>query len=165
MPVATAEFVAGMRRLAAGVSIVTARWQGVRAGLTATSICSLSAEPPRLLACVHREADAHAVITGSGSFAVNLLTVAHQALADHFGGRSGAFGPERFTQGTWLDGATGAPLLADAAVSFDCRLAEALAAGTHSIFIGEIETVRLGSDLTPLVYEDRAYRRLVPLEG
>ena len=73
MPVATADFIAGMRRLAAGVTIVTASQGELRAGLTATSVCSLTAEPPRLLACVHREADAHDMILASGRFAVNVL--------------------------------------------------------------------------------------------
>jgi flavin reductase (DIM6/NTAB) family NADH-FMN oxidoreductase RutF len=44
-----------MRRLAGGVTIVTARLGEIRAGLTATSVCSLTAEPPRLLrACTAR---------------------------------------------------------------------------------------------------------------
>ena len=66
MPVATADFIAGMRRLAAGVTIVTANQGELRAGLTATSVCSLTAKPPRLLACVHRDADAHDMILDSG---------------------------------------------------------------------------------------------------
>ena len=74
MPVPTDDYIAGMRRLAAGVTIVTARLGEVRAGLTATSVCSLTADPPGLLACVHREADAHALILESGRFAVNVLT-------------------------------------------------------------------------------------------
>ena len=61
--VPTADYTAGMRRLAGGVTIVTTRLGEARAGLTATSVCSLTAEPPRLLACVHREADAHGLIS------------------------------------------------------------------------------------------------------
>ena len=115
LPVPTADFIAGMRRLAAGVTIVTARLDEVRAGLTATAVCSLTAEPPRLLACVHREADAHGLILDSRLFAVNLLTPAHQALSDHFGGRDESHGPTRFSVGAWAVGATGVPILTDAA--------------------------------------------------
>lgn len=163
MPVPTSDFLAGMRRLAAGVSIVTTRTGRLRAGLTATAVCSLSAEPPRLIACVNRHADAHDLILESGIFAVNLLTVAHQALADHFGGRTDTFGPDRFVQAAWTVGRTGAPLLADAAASFDCRLVEAVPAGTHSILIGEVEAVGFGSEAPRLVYENHGYGRLVPL--
>jgi flavin reductase len=58
-----------MRRLAGGVTIVTTRLGEDLAGLTATSVCSLTAEPPRLLACVHREADAHDLTLESRVFA------------------------------------------------------------------------------------------------
>jgi flavin reductase (DIM6/NTAB) family NADH-FMN oxidoreductase RutF len=160
LPVPTADYIAGMRRLAAGVTIVTARQDENRAGLTATSVCSLTAEPPRLLACVHRDADAHGVILASRLFAVNLLTPAHQALADHFGGRDDSHGPARFSLGAWRPGATGLPVLADAAAVFECRLVETVAASSHSILIGEVVALRHEADAAALVYHDRTYHRL-----
>jgi flavin reductase (DIM6/NTAB) family NADH-FMN oxidoreductase RutF len=166
LPVPTAEYLAGMRRLAAGVTIVTTRAGDVPAGLTATSVCSLTAEPPRLLACINREVDAHELIARSGVFAVNLLTPAHRELADLFGGRGETAGPDRFALGRWTTGRTGAPLLADAAATFECRLVEAIDAGTHSIFIGEVEAVTLpGDDAPPLAYHHRGYATLLPLEA
>jgi flavin reductase (DIM6/NTAB) family NADH-FMN oxidoreductase RutF len=164
LPVPTAEYLAGMRRLAAGVSIVTTRVGDQPAGLTATAVCSLNAEPPRLLACVHRELDAHDAISGSGFFAVNVLGVHHRHLAERFGGWLDIFGSDRFTEGRWVAGATGAPLLADAPVSFDCRLVEPIAAGSHAIFIGEVEMVRLGGDEAVLIYHDRRFAGLTYLE-
>jgi flavin reductase (DIM6/NTAB) family NADH-FMN oxidoreductase RutF len=107
-----------MRRLAGGVTIVTTRLGEVRAGLTAAAVCSLTAEPPRLLACVHREADAHDLILESRVFAVNVLAPVHRELADHFGGRDDSHGPARFALGRWRSGAGGVPILADAAASF-----------------------------------------------
>ncbi len=160
MPVPSADFIVGMRRLAAGVTIVTARSGAVRAGLTATSVCSLTAEPPRLLACVHREADAHGLILASGRFAVNVLAPEHEELADHFGGRDDSHGPARFTVGAWADGLAGVPILTDAAAVFECSLAERVAASTHSILIGEVVALRHEPDGAALVYHDRAYHRL-----
>ena len=69
-----ARFTAGMRHLAAGVTLVTTAGGGSRAGLTATAVCSVSAEPPQLLACVNREADAHRLLLATGHLAVNLLS-------------------------------------------------------------------------------------------
>lgn len=160
MPVPTADFIAGMRRLAGGVTIVTARLGDVRAGLTATSVCSLTAEPPRLLACVHRDADAHDLIIASGYFALNVLTRSQQGLADHFGGRDTSHGPSRFAEGHWVAGETGVPLLVGAAASFECRLTETLAASTHTIFIGEVEALQTVEGASGLVYHDRTYHRL-----
>ena len=160
MPVATADYLAGMRRLAAGVAIVTTRHGDVRAGLTATSVCSLTAEPPRLIACVHHRADAHDLILAAGAFAVNLLRPEHGKLADHFGGRDGSRGPARFGLGSWAGGATGMPVLEDAAAVFECRLIDAVAASTHSIFIGEVIAVRHDLRAAALIYLDRTYHRI-----
>ena len=165
MPVPTAAYIAGMRRLAAGVSIVTASGGGLRAGLTATSVCSLTAEPPTLLACVHGEADAHALILTSGRFAVNLLKPEHQDLSDHFGGRDDSHGPERFSLGAWIEGVTGLPVLADAAAVFECRLIERVTASTHSILIGEVVALRDEAGAAALVYHDRAYHHLAGSAG
>ena len=38
-----------MRKLAATVTVVTVQGAGGRNGLTATAVCSVSAEPPQLL--------------------------------------------------------------------------------------------------------------------
>jgi flavin reductase (DIM6/NTAB) family NADH-FMN oxidoreductase RutF len=35
-----------------------------------------------------------------------------------------------------------------------------VAAGTHTIFVGEVESVRLEGDAEALVYHDRDYHRL-----
>jgi flavin reductase (DIM6/NTAB) family NADH-FMN oxidoreductase RutF len=160
LPVATADYLAGMRRLAAGVAIVTTQHGEVRAGLTATSVCSLNAEPPRLLACVHHRADAHDLILASRAFAVNLLGPGQRSLAEHFGGRGNSRGPARFGLGRWAAGATGVPVLSDAAAVLECRLVEAIPAGTHSILIGEVEVVRDDKQAGALVHHDRGYYRL-----
>ena len=114
MPVATADFLAGMRRLAGGVTIVTARLGDLRAGLTATSVCSLTAEPPQLLACVHRDADAHGLILESGYFAVNVLTGSSRIWPTISVAATGAMARRVSSAGHWVDGATGVPVLVDA---------------------------------------------------
>jgi flavin reductase (DIM6/NTAB) family NADH-FMN oxidoreductase RutF len=160
LSVPVADYIAGMRRLASGVTIVTTSANGIRAGLTVTSVCSLTATPPRLLACIHREADAHGLILASGRFAVNLLKPEHQGLSDHFGGCDDSYGPCRFTIGGWTEGVTGAPFLPDAAAVFECRLVEQVAASTHTILIGEVVALRQDPDAAALVYLDRTYHRL-----
>lgn len=42
------EFRRGMRQLAAAVSVITTEHGGQRAGMTATSVTSLTAEPPQI---------------------------------------------------------------------------------------------------------------------
>lgn len=55
-----------MRRLGAACTVIASMKDGVRVGLTATAVCSVSAAPPRLLVCVNQKVRAHAV-TEEGS--------------------------------------------------------------------------------------------------
>lgn len=157
MPVSPDLFVAGMRLHAAGVTLVTTVHRGRRSGLTATSVCSVSAEPPQLLVCVNRAAEANAPIRESGRFCVNVLAAGQQALADRFAGRLGHVGAARFEGSGWTRLATGAPVLEGCRAAFDCTLVAALEAGTHTIFVGLVEAVATRPELAPLVYHEGEY--------
>jgi flavin reductase (DIM6/NTAB) family NADH-FMN oxidoreductase RutF len=159
----TPRFVAGMRQLAAGVTIVTTALDGARAGLTATAVCSVSAEPPQLLACVNREAEAHSLLLASGRLAINLLSAGQRGLADRFSGRTGVNGEARFGAGRWTTLVSGAPILEDAPASFDCEIVTVQEAGTHTIFIARVLAVAVRPGLPPIVYADGAYGRIEPL--
>ena len=150
-----ADFREGMRQLAAGVTIVTTAVGDARNGLTATAVCSLSAEPPMLLACVNREAGAHAPTLQSRVFCVNVLGAKHLDLAAQFASSSRI--PERFTIGDWGTLATGAPVLMDALASFDCLLGQTLKAETHTVLTGRVQAVRVDPAQEPLLYSRGAF--------
>jgi flavin reductase (NADH)/flavin reductase len=153
----SASFRAGMRQLAGGVCIITSLSAARgRAGLTATAVCSVSAEPPVLLICVHRDNRSHDVIRDAGVFAVNVLDIADQALAHRFAGS--VAGDERFHGARWTRLLTGAPVLESALASFDCRIGQTLDAGTHRVLLGEVQAVRLGpAGGRPLLYAHGSY--------
>jgi flavin reductase (DIM6/NTAB) family NADH-FMN oxidoreductase RutF len=156
-------FLAGMRQLAAGVTIVTTAQGAARAGLTATAVCSVSAEPPQLLACINRRSETHRVIEQSGVFAINVLAREQHRLAKIFAGATDVYGDNRFEQAGWTALATGAPVLSSCLANFDCRVVESVAAATHSIFIGQVEAIALEPDLDPLVYVEGDYGLIAPL--
>jgi flavin reductase (DIM6/NTAB) family NADH-FMN oxidoreductase RutF len=153
-------FRQGMRRLAAGVTIVTTLCDGERSGLTATAVASLSIDPPQVLVCVHRDAGAHDLIDRGARLCINVLSHAHQKLAARFAGQDGVFGAERFKVGRWITLKTGAPVLTDALASFDCIVTERIQASTHTIFIGHVVAVRSRPKARPLVYASGTYARL-----
>ena len=157
MTVPPEHFINAMRQLAAGVSLITTSDGITRRGLTATAVCSVSAQPPHLLVCVNRSADAYALLRQTGVFAVNLLSIEQRALADRFAGRDGTAGEARFAVGRWATLVTGAPVLDDSLASFDCRTAHHVEAGTHGILVGAVEAVTLGSGATPMLYHDGDY--------
>nr|WP_249817106.1 MULTISPECIES: flavin reductase family protein [unclassified Bradyrhizobium] len=142
-----------MRQCAGAVALVTVGAQhGKRTGLTVTSACSLSDNPPSLIVCVNRSASAHGRIREEGAFAINFLHEDHALLALTFSGQKGVNGDDRFAFGQWTRGKTGAPVLTDAVAAFDCVLAQEFETKTHSIFIGEVRGVSHADGAKPLVY-------------
>jgi flavin reductase (NADH)/flavin reductase len=78
-------FRTGMRHLAAGVCVITTSAHGGgRFGLTATAVCSVSADPPTLLVCLNNSTTTCKEILESGRFAVNVLAGHDQEIAQVF---------------------------------------------------------------------------------
>ena len=154
----TGAFKKGMRHLAASVCLITTRHGAERGGLTATAVCSVSAEPPQLLVCVNRDASAHPLIVASRIFAVNVLAPCHRPIAERFAGMDGVEGDARFVDlGDWRTLQTGAPVLHGCPVTFDCKVVNTTVAGTHTIVIGEILDVALDAANLPLLYAQGAF--------
>lgn len=152
MAVDAAEFRRCMRDVAGAVAVITCGQDGMRTGLTATAVCSLTDQPPMLLACVNSTASAHAVIRETGRFAVNILSDAHLPVANRFAGRDGSKGETRFADARWVRLEDGAPVLAEAMASFDCLLEAEHCHGSHSIFVGRVQAVAASGDGRPLLY-------------
>ncbi|MGU3492779.1 flavin reductase family protein [Xanthobacteraceae bacterium A53D] len=154
-------FRAGMRKLAGAVSVVTLGSGDARTGLTATSVTSLSVDPPTLIVCVNRNASARALLLEERRFAVNVLRPHHAPLADRFAGRTGAQGAARFIGTDWTRLETGAPVLADALAVFDCELEEAIERHSHIIVLGRVAAARITENADPLLYWAGTYRTLL----
>ncbi|GAB2180906.1 flavin reductase family protein [Denitratisoma sp. agr-D3] len=154
-------FKTGMRQLTAAVTLVTTQTaDGNRSGLTATAVCSVSAEPPILLVCVNRASGSYAAIREAGRFAVNVLAAEDIDLSNRFA--SAVSGDERFHHGEWDSLASGAPTLVNALANFDCTLLEVKDMGSHGVFFGQVEALRIrpGDDPVPLLYGEGNYGTL-----
>jgi cob(II)yrinic acid a,c-diamide reductase len=137
--------------------LVTTQHAGIRRGVTVTAACSVSDNPATVLVCLNSTNSKNDVFEKSGNFALNSLGLQHRTLADGFAGFGDLDVDQRFLLGKWLVLETGAPVLADAMVSFDCRLIEIKSMSTHMILFGEVKAVRIGSAIQPLVYLNRQY--------
>ncbi len=149
-----------MRRTASGVAILTTDGAAGRAGLTVSTLCSLSMEPPSVVACVHRDNRALETMMTNGAFVANVLADDQENVAKAFAGMIPEFRKDRFACGLWQQLATGAPALHGALAAFDCKTASTFDFGTHRIIIGEVVDVVSG-DGHPLLFTDRNFRRLL----
>lgn len=149
------QFRAAMRRLAASVSIVVAQGDDGPVGMAATSITSLTIDPPAILVCVNRATSLHALLEPAAPLSISLLSRDQKEVSAAFGGA--LRGSERFRVGTWKNGSNGLPQLGGAQANLDCVIDAMLAYATHSIVIARVLDVRLGGDVAPLIYQDGGY--------
>jgi flavin reductase (DIM6/NTAB) family NADH-FMN oxidoreductase RutF len=147
-----------MRLLAGAVNIITSAHGGRRYGMTATAVCSVSADPPTVLACINKLATTYGVVAKSKVFCVNVLRAEDSELSGTFSGATSGEG--RFKSRDWTRLATGAPVLIDSLVSFDCRVVKKVMHGTHGIFFGQVEQVLVGKQGKPLLYSEGQYAKL-----
>ena len=155
-----AAFREAMSRLGAAVHVITTAGPAGKAGTTATAACSVTDAPPTLLVCLNRRSQTNPAVLHNGVFCVNTLAHNGAEIADLFAGRTGIQGADRFASGEWSVLATGSPVLAAAAVALDCRVIEVRSVGSHNVFFGAVEMVRLGAGGPVLVYHERAYKHV-----
>lgn len=152
------EFKQALRRWASGVTIVTTKTSDDELlGMTVSAFSSVSAEPPLVLVCINKNSTSADAIIESGAFAVNILKAEQAELSGSFA--SSKAHEERFKETEWSEGVTGAPLLAGCTANLDCAVVQKAQAGSHWVFIGEVQAIR-SEDGEPLLYFDGGYRKI-----
>jgi flavin reductase len=151
-------FRKAMARLSAAVNIVTTDGAAGRHGITASAVCSVTDAPPMLLVCINRRSGLHMMFRQNGVLCVNVLGGRHQMLSQRFS--TPAEFATRFDHEAWRHLATGAPALADANASLDCRIHQVTDIGTHSVYFCEVVDVALADQADGLVYFNRSYHVL-----
>lgn len=148
-------FREGMSRLGAAVNIITTDGPAGRAGFTASAVCSVTDSPPTLLVCLNRSASVYDSFASNEVLCVNTLKPHHEALSRLFGGKTAM--DERFAAAAWRVGISGAPVLDDATVSFDCRITGKANVGSHTVFFCGVMAIACHEVASSLIYFDRGY--------
>ncbi|MFC3612625.1 flavin reductase family protein [Lutimaribacter marinistellae] len=156
--IAPADFTRAMRQQIGHCTVITAGRGEDRSGLVVTSGISLSAEPPQVLFCLNRDASTWPLISKYRCFGWSSLGAEHRGVAERFAGFGGVSGVRRYDGAKWTTAETGAPLLADAPVAFDCEVAEIIDRATHSIIIGKVRAVHVSGQVDALAYWNGAFQ-------
>jgi flavin reductase (DIM6/NTAB) family NADH-FMN oxidoreductase RutF len=140
----------------AGVSVVVAESGGRRAGLTVSSLVSVSLDPPLVSISLGRAASLFEVLDEADGWAVSILAADQEHLAQHFARSVPPLVqwdgiPVREDEPRLLRGAIGWLLV---------RTIERFDAGDHVIFLAATQSLEAGPGVGGLVYVDRRY---VPL--
>ncbi|MFL6000483.1 MAG: flavin reductase family protein [Streptomyces sp.] len=145
------------RRHAAGVAVITAAGDAGPVGFTATSLASVSAEPPLLSFGIGTGASSWPVMSDADHVGVHILGEHQQELAATFA-RSGA---DRFGAPTaWHEGPEGVPVLDDVLAWLVCRVIGRVPAGDHRIVLAEVLLGDPTGTGRPLLYHQGAFSGL-----
>lgn len=145
-----------MSRFPSGVAVVTTtNERGIPYGLTCSSLCSLSLDPPLLLVCIRNGSQTLLTIQQRRVLAINLLHDRGQEAAELFA----APVTDRFERLPWSPTAHWRlpSLTCHAHVVAECRLWDCRVIGDHTILAAEVVGVTSMADANPLLYGLRQY--------
>ncbi|HSH02471.1 MAG TPA: flavin reductase family protein [Anaerolineae bacterium] len=164
MSITSEAFRQAMRHFPAGVTIVTIKAGEQRHGLTVSAFVSISPEPPLIMVAIDERHHAYELLEQEGAvFAVNIL---HQEQTDLSNRFAWIKDEDRFAQGSWGTAVTGAPILEDALSWLDCTIYDRFKAGTHMLYLGEVQaSAVLQEEKPPLIYWHQGYRQLKLKDG
>jgi flavin reductase ActVB len=154
-----------MRKLPGGVVMVTARIGDRPWGLTISSCCSMTADPPQILISLQKRTASYQQILHDGCFGIGILGPEHRFLAE-LGSRPGVakFIDEHCHNHTRERLAS--PVIVGALCHLDCRVTHTHSVGDHVLIIGIVENILAAEDdhhaagaaaRSPLVYFDREF--------
>ncbi|HUR95761.1 MAG TPA: flavin reductase family protein [Gemmatimonadales bacterium] len=143
-------------RFATGVTVLTVRGSNGRpAGMTASSLASVSLQPPLVSVCVDQAADMHDLIVAADEFVVNILDSEQEALSRRFADEH----EDRFAGVGYRFGPDGQILLDGALAHIECERFATYPTGDHTIVVGRV----IGGDSRdghPLLYYRGGYAAL-----
>ena len=147
------------RSLSYGMYLISSGDEEGRAGCIVNTFAQVTSKPARASVAVNKENATADVIRRTGRYAASVLgESAPMELIGRFGFRSSAdfdkFGPTVYAVDSF-----GLPTVTEHAVAcFTVKVIETIDAGSHWLFLGEVEDARVLRDETPMTY---AYYHLV----
>lgn len=160
MNISTDLFKDVMSNLVSGVSIVSSRDNvGKFYGFTATSLTSVSLNPPLLLFCVKSLSHTINAIRESGVFTISMLAEDDSTISNHFASNNA----DKFSNFDKyiLGDFSNCPIISTAHSAIECSLHAEYDGGDHRIVVGCVENAIIRNDKMPLSYYRRGYRRTV----
>lgn len=135
-----------------GMYVVTGRAGGRANGQIANTVFQVTADPPRVAVAINKENLTHRLIREGGWFGVSVLDEATpMELIGWLGFKSGR-DVDKLAQVSAREGAH-VPLVTDHAISVaEARVLQELDTGTHTVFVGELESAEVLSQAPPLTY-------------
>ncbi|MBX3244518.1 MAG: flavin reductase family protein [Acidobacteria bacterium] len=156
MSVTGNEFRNAMSRFASGVTVIVSKDADERLhGITVSAFSSVSLSPPLVLICIEKTTGSHEALASAEHFTVNVLSSEQQETSQRFA----SWSPDKFNDLDMTTGELGLPILNGCLANLECKMSQAIDAGDHTIFIGEVAHAHVFEG-DPLIYFRSDYRGL-----
>jgi flavin reductase (DIM6/NTAB) family NADH-FMN oxidoreductase RutF len=160
-PLSADTFRTVFRAHPAGVAVVALVDDGRPVGFTATSVISVSAEPPLLAFSLASTSSSWPAVSRARTLAVSFLAD-HQ---DDVSARFAISGIDRFAAGGWRALPTGEPVIEGAVSWIRAEVVDRIpVGGSHLVTVqavaAGVSQQRASETTRPLVYHDRRYHRI-----
>lgn len=148
MAIEPRDFRHALACFASGVCIVTTQTRNGQAlGVTISSFCSVSLEPPLVLFCLGKNTSNLDAYAGSRCFAVNVLAESQMDLSENFARQS----DDKFQGISFQEGKNGCPIFPGCVATLECTLIDTHDGGDHIIIVGRVDRLRTTPDGAPLL--------------
>lgn len=137
------------KHISHGVYVIGVCDGELRNAFTAAWVMQVSFKPPLLALSINPAHYSYRLMQAGGVCTVNVLGQYQYALAEHFG-RSGVV--DKMAGFEWRTVQTGAPVLAQSLVYFDCAISHYTDAGDHQIAVCEVLAAGKLNEGKPLLY-------------
>ena len=153
-------FLESFRRHGAGIAVITLlKKDGSPTGFIATSLASLSANPPLATFNIAQTASSWSSVSIDTPVLIHLLSTDNVALAKKMAGES----DQRFEGDHWEEGPGELPLLTGVHAWMSATIVAITEVEFSAMVAARITGGSLGAESTPLVYSGRDYRSVTAL--
>ena len=149
--VSSEAFRTAMARFATGVTVVTTLdHDGEVHGMTANAFTSVCLEPAVLLVCIAHNTYTYGFVEARRCFGANIISADQEAIGRYFAKRP----EERHGEVVYScsKNESGIPLLDGSMVSFACRVMGSHQYGDHTLYVAEVDEMKLGDSADPLLF-------------
>jgi|SRR5210317_217883 flavin reductase (DIM6/NTAB) family NADH-FMN oxidoreductase RutF len=148
------QFLIAMRFLASSVSVISAKdSSGNLFAMTASSVTSLTMDPPSILVCVNNGATIHDVLMKGENLCINILQKTQQEISNICSTKE--LESTRFQNDFW--DTSDIPFIKDSQANIFCKVDETVSYHTHKIVIGSVIHSQSAETFNTLMYADGGY--------
>jgi|TARA_B110000305_G_scaffold156402_1_gene173126 flavin reductase (DIM6/NTAB) family NADH-FMN oxidoreductase RutF len=148
-------FLTSMRGITSSVNIISSQSEEKKHAMTASSVASLSLDPPSMLICVNKQASIHKILGPGKFFCINVLAKDQSDLANLCS--SSEEGDARFNDVHWSYDEV-APYNTASASNILCKCFDTFQHTSHTVFFGEVVKVLNNNKEGPLLYGNGGYK-------